>query len=160
MISILKHRYSILSILNTDTMELRYQVNKFDTVDSCQHAEPFLGQMGSMGGQQVSKLLNILQVSAVSHSWYQNRKNRKYRYRISETASIAILSIRQYWPSTSFNHIHDITWSHHHLHRSLASIVFIIPANLLHLKYRRFGSYEVCKVIKPPSVTILSSAPI
>ena len=35
MISILKHRYSILSTLHTDTMELPYLLNPFLTVDSC-----------------------------------------------------------------------------------------------------------------------------
>ena len=43
-ISIPKHRYSIFLIL--DTMELQYLLNPVHTVNSCWHAERFLGQMG------------------------------------------------------------------------------------------------------------------
>ena len=43
-ILILKHRDSVL--LTLDTVELQYLPNPFHTVDSCWHAEPFLGQMG------------------------------------------------------------------------------------------------------------------
>ena len=107
MISIREHTYSILWILDTDTMELRYLPNQLDTVDSCSHAEPFLGQIGIF-------VLTKYQNDGISNNYRQYRTAGNETERTERTQSPGIRYKKQrvspyfrylkYWPSTSDDH--------------------------------------------------------
>ena len=88
MISIPKHRDSILLILDTDTIELRYLLNPFNTVDYCEHAKPFLGQMGILWSASIEMIAFPASIGSIAQLVSKQRESK---------ASTAILSILEVW---------------------------------------------------------------